>query len=164
MWMLFHIAARNLTRGWRRSLAVIGSIVIWLAGCLVLVGWSRGFAFQMAENAVRSDLATIAVQARGYQANPDPTRTLPAPPGDVLSLADGRAGVWAAPRLRAEDRDMPEEPGIEGVTSGYMQRGLHQFPRQGDRMPWRNTQCYVEDKKLVREAPVDDGVMEFSSG
>lgn len=68
------------------------------------------------------------------------------------------------PRLRAEDRDMPEEPWIEGFTSGYMQRGLHLFPRQGDHMPWRNTQCYAEDKKLFREAPVDDGVMEFSSG
>ncbi|NRA01604.1 MAG: ABC transporter permease [Myxococcales bacterium] len=141
--MLVHIAARNLSRGWRRSLAVVGSIVIGLAGCMILVGWSRGFAFQMADNAVRSDLATIAIQARGYQANPDPARTLPAPPDEVLALADGRAGVWAAPRLRAEGLvqsarnssrgaivgvDPAREPGVsviaEAIVAGsYLENG-----------------------------------------
>jgi cation diffusion facilitator CzcD-associated flavoprotein CzcO len=68
------------------------------------------------------------------------------------------------PRLRPSDRDMPERPWIEDFSSGYMQRAMHLMPRQGDRAPWLNTQRYSEDKKLFREDPVDDGVMQFERG
>jgi monooxygenase len=68
------------------------------------------------------------------------------------------------PRLRPSDRDMPERPWIEDFSSGYMLRAMHLMPRQGDRAPWLNTQRYSEDKKLFREDPVDDGVMQFERG
>ena len=35
-------------------------------------------------------------------------------------------------------------------------------PTQGDREPWVNTQDYKADRKLLGEAPVDDGVMTFA--
>lgn len=66
------------------------------------------------------------------------------------------------PRLRPSDRDMPARPWIEGFTPGYIQRMIHRLPKQGDRSPWLNPQRYSKDRKLFREAPVDDGVMQFT--
>jgi cation diffusion facilitator CzcD-associated flavoprotein CzcO len=68
-----------------------------------------------------------------------------------------------APRLRASDRDMPARPWIDNFSAGYMQRDMHRFPKQGDRDPWTNPQDYSRDKKMFRSAPVDDGVMSFTS-
>ena len=42
-----------------------------------------------------------------------------------------------------------------------MQRVMHLFPKQSDRAPWRNTQNYTEDKKMIRKAPLEDGVIRF---
>jgi monooxygenase len=66
------------------------------------------------------------------------------------------------PRLRPSDEDMPKRPWIDDFSAGYMQRAMHLMPRQGDRAPWLNTQSYAADKKLFRQGPVDDGVMNFS--
>lgn len=69
----------------------------------------------------------------------------------------------AMPRLRRSDRDMPERPWIDDFSAGYLQRMLPLLPRQGDRAPWVNTQRFSEDKKLMGEGPVDDGVMHFTT-
>lgn len=45
---------------------------------------------------------------------------------------------------------------VTEFNPGYMRRGLHLFPRQGDRSPWINTQDYLLDKKeLSRELGTD---------
>ena len=62
------------------------------------------------------------------------------------------------PRPREEDRDMPRRPWIDDFSSGYMQRSMHLFPKQGDRHPWRHAQDYAVDRKLTR-APIEDGVL-----
>ena len=66
------------------------------------------------------------------------------------------------PELRDKDRDMPALPWIDDFPAGYMQRSMHLLPRQGDRDPWRHTQNFDEDVRLVRKAPVDDDVLRFS--
>ena len=66
------------------------------------------------------------------------------------------------PRLRREDRDMPMRPWVEDFSSGYFQRMLPRMPKQGDREPWVNTQNYKQDKKALRNEPVNDGVMRFT--
>ncbi|MEZ5166569.1 MAG: hypothetical protein R2695_08750 [Acidimicrobiales bacterium] len=66
------------------------------------------------------------------------------------------------PRLRPSDHDMPRRPYIDDFSAGYMQRMMPMLPKQGDRAPWLNTQRYSEDKKLFREGPLDDGVMQFT--
>ncbi len=65
------------------------------------------------------------------------------------------------PRLREGDAAMPARPWIDQFTSGYMQRMMHRFPKQGDREPWINPQSYRRDKKMLRESPIDDGVLVF---
>ncbi len=67
------------------------------------------------------------------------------------------------PRVSEADKDMPLHRMIEDFSPGYMERGMHLFPKQGDRDPWRNTQNYTLDKQTIRNAPIDDGTLEFSN-
>jgi cation diffusion facilitator CzcD-associated flavoprotein CzcO len=69
----------------------------------------------------------------------------------------------ATPRLRDEDRDMALRPWIDDFSAGYMQRVMHLFPKQGDRDPWRNTQNYLQDRKLLPNATFEDGALAFSN-
>lgn len=65
------------------------------------------------------------------------------------------------PVLREEDKAMTPRPFIDDFSAGYMQRMMHQFPKQGDREPWLNTQDYRKDRKLLRKGTLDDGVLRF---
>lgn len=65
----------------------------------------------------------------------------------------------ATPRLRSSDSEMTPRPWIDDFSAGYIQRMIPFLPKQGDRAPWLNTQVFSEDKKLIGEAPIDDGVM-----
>ena len=67
------------------------------------------------------------------------------------------------PRLREEDRDMELRPWIVDFLPGYMARSMHLFPKQGDRNPWRNTQNYLQDRKMVFRDPLEDGALTFSN-
>ena len=55
------------------------------------------------------------------------------------------------------------QPWIVGFAPGYIARAMHRFPKQGDRDPWRNTQNYLQDRKMVRRGVVEDGVLTFSN-
>jgi len=46
-------------------------------------------------------------------------------------------------------------------SSGYVQRSVHLFPKQGSRTPWKLHQNYPRDIMLLRFGRVDDGVMVF---
>jgi cation diffusion facilitator CzcD-associated flavoprotein CzcO len=69
----------------------------------------------------------------------------------------------ATARLRPSDRSMVARPLLDHLTSGYVQRAAERFPKQGDREPWINPQDYAKDRKMFRSAPVDDGVMQFTT-
>ncbi len=81
----------------------------------------------------------------------------------ILKHMDEARYRLCTPRLRSEDRDMPARKWITEFSSGYMQRVMHMFPKQGDKAPWLNTQNYSEDKKLLATREVDDGVLQFSN-
>ena len=51
-----------------------------------------------------------------------------------------------------------------GLTSGYVQRGVDQFPKQGTKAPWLMRQNYVRDLLTMRYGAIDDGSMVFSKG
>jgi hypothetical protein len=65
----------------------------------------------------------------------------------------------ATPELN--DPSVHEEPFLD-FTSGYVQRALHLFPKQGNKEPWKLRQNYPRDIKTLRFDPVDDGAMVFS--
>ena len=68
-----------------------------------------------------------------------------------------------APVLGEGERDMGIQPWIVGFAPGYIARAMHRFPKQGDRDPWRNTQNYLQDRKMVRRGILEDGALTFSN-
>lgn len=62
------------------------------------------------------------------------------------------------PQLR--DPTVRAEQWID-FTSGYVQRSIHKFPKQGSKDPWRLHQNYLLDRFLLGYGKVDDGTMEF---
>jgi len=62
---------------------------------------------------------------------------------------------------RVSDPSITPEPWID-FSSGYVQRSIHMFPKQGSRSPWRLYQNYALDTLSLGFLPVEDGAMEFS--
>lgn len=48
------------------------------------------------------------------------------------------------------------------LASGYVQRSLDQFPRQGAEPPWRLRQNYTRDIVTLRLGEIDNGVLRFT--
>jgi len=63
---------------------------------------------------------------------------------------------------RRNDPAIQEEPWLD-FTSGYVQRSMHKFPKQGSKRPWRLHQNYLLDTLTLGYGRVNDGTMEFSS-
>ncbi len=64
----------------------------------------------------------------------------------------------ATPRL--DDPNIETTPWLD-FTSGYVQRAMERFPRQGKSAPWRLYQNYARDLAMIRFASVEDGVIEL---
>jgi len=67
------------------------------------------------------------------------------------------------------DRVMPtlNDPTLEAVpfidfSSGYIQRSIHKFPKQGSRSPWKLYQNYALDILTLRYGALEDGSLQFS--
>jgi cation diffusion facilitator CzcD-associated flavoprotein CzcO len=59
------------------------------------------------------------------------------------------------------DASVEEEPFMD-FASGYVQRSLHQLPKQGSRAPWRLRQNYLRDVLTIRRGGIDDGTLRFA--
>ncbi len=57
---------------------------------------------------------------------------------------------------------MTEEPIID-FSSGYVQRSIDLFPKQGSRTPWRLHQNYARDIVLLRYGGIEDDALEFAA-
>jgi cation diffusion facilitator CzcD-associated flavoprotein CzcO len=64
------------------------------------------------------------------------------------------------PRLRG--RTIEEAPFLD-LTSGYVQRAIHMFPKQGTAVPWRLYQNYILDLLMLERGSVEDDAVEFSN-
>ena len=76
----------------------------------------------------------------------------------LINYMDRRGYVAGTPRL--QDPSVKPEPLID-FSSGYIQRAIDQFPRQGSKKPWKLYQNYVRDLLSLRFGSVDDGALEF---
>ena len=75
----------------------------------------------------------------------------------LLNHMEKHGYVRCTPRVRGE---IEPEPWID-FSSGYVQRSLHLFPKQGSKKPWKLHQNYARDIVSLGWGRVDDGVMEF---
>jgi cation diffusion facilitator CzcD-associated flavoprotein CzcO len=76
----------------------------------------------------------------------------------LLNHMDAHGYTQAVPR--PPRGDVETRPFLD-LTSGYVQRGLDLFPRQGAESPWRVHQNYIRDVAMIRRGDITDG-MEFS--
>ena len=78
----------------------------------------------------------------------------------LLNHMDEHGYDICTPRNR--DPAIQREPMID-FSSGYVQRSIHKFPKQGAKPPWRLHQNYARDILMLRLGTLDDGVMEFTT-
>ena len=81
----------------------------------------------------------------------------------LLQHMEDRGARMVMPTLRDSDADMEISPWVdpENFNPGYMMRGLHLLPRQGNREPWRHKQDYWTEKNELPAADLDDGTLVF---
>ena len=75
----------------------------------------------------------------------------------LLAHLDEHGQRYAVPR---PDPSVGERP-FTDFAAGYVQRALADFPKQGDRHPWRLRMNYLRDVVMLRRGPLDDDAMEF---
>ena len=63
---------------------------------------------------------------------------------------------------RQRDPDVELEPMLD-FTSGYIQRSIDAFPKQGPRAPWKAYQNYMRDVWTVTYGSIEDGALEFTT-
>ena len=60
-----------------------------------------------------------------------------------------------------DDKTAYGEDDLIDFTSGYVQRGLHLMPKQGNKAPWKNYQNYLKDIFAVRLFSIKDSNLNF---
>jgi hypothetical protein len=60
------------------------------------------------------------------------------------------------------DPSVGVQPWVD-FSSGYIQRSIDRFPKQGTKHPWKLYQNYALDILNLRFGRLDDGVLEFSN-
>ena len=75
----------------------------------------------------------------------------------LLNTMDKRGYAIATPRVKG---DMQAVPFLD-FSSGYVQRSIGKFPKQGSRAPWKLYQNYALDILSLRYGRIEDSEMEF---
>jgi len=78
----------------------------------------------------------------------------------LLAHMEAHGAKRVVPQLRPEDAGMPVLPWVDeqDFNPGYVNRGVHLLPKQGDRQPWRHTQDYWADCIELPDADLDEGL------
>ena len=89
-------------------------------------------------------------------------------PGKKLGVAvfcnNGAASVASILINHIFDRVCGNEPvPWLDFSSGYVQRAIGKFPKQGSKAPWKLHQNYALDLMTLRYSGLEDGVLEFSN-
>jgi cation diffusion facilitator CzcD-associated flavoprotein CzcO len=71
------------------------------------------------------------------------------------------SGMRQCTPVNHDDGFSPEP--LLGLSSGYVQRAVDKFPRQGEHDPWRVNQSYLRDYRLLKRSPLEDGSMAFTN-
>lgn len=79
----------------------------------------------------------------------------------LLRQMDAYDAVAATPVLPA-DANLPEDDVFSDFSSGYLERGKDLMPKNAPALPWRLNQDYRKDRVDMRQAPIDDGVLQFT--
>jgi cation diffusion facilitator CzcD-associated flavoprotein CzcO len=78
----------------------------------------------------------------------------------LINLMDKKGVDCCAP---INDQSAYGDDDLIDFTSGYVQRGLHLMPKQGNKAPWKNYQNYLKDIFAVRLFSIKDSNLNFYS-
>ncbi|HEX8880561.1 MAG TPA: NAD(P)/FAD-dependent oxidoreductase [Candidatus Acidoferrum sp.] len=78
----------------------------------------------------------------------------------LLNLMQKKGMRQVTPRSRDE---RPAAPFVEGFSSGYIQRAVPYWPKQGSKAPWRVYQNYIRDILSLKFGRIQNGALEFSN-
>jgi cation diffusion facilitator CzcD-associated flavoprotein CzcO len=77
----------------------------------------------------------------------------------LMNLMDRRGHQVVVARDTENSRG--EETILGSLDAGYIKRAADRLPRQGTHGPWKSNQNYLEDVKVLRFEPIEDGYLEF---
>ncbi len=77
----------------------------------------------------------------------------------VINHVDRNGIRYAVPRN--DDPSVGEEPLID-FSSGYVQRAIQDFPKQGSKTPWKLHQNYIKDLLTLKYGTLEDSGMVFA--
>jgi hypothetical protein len=74
-----------------------------------------------------------------------------------------KGATTVTPTLRPEDQDMQLLPWVDAdnFNPGYVLRGLHLLPKQGDKPEWQHTQDYWIDKDVFPAIDLDEAILVY---
>ena len=78
----------------------------------------------------------------------------------ILNFMDRKGMRQVTPNRAGESAAAPF---VENFSSGYIQRALASWPKQGQNKPWRVNQNYFKDTFALKWSRVDDAGLEFSN-
>ncbi|MGH6787756.1 MAG: flavin-containing monooxygenase [Novosphingobium sp.] len=151
-----HLDADIIITATGLSLAVAGKIAVSIEG--EAVDWSERFYYK---GCMFSNVPNLAV-VFGYL---NASWTLRSDINaefvcKVLNHLDS-VGANVATAVLPADHGL-EEDDLFDFSSGYIQRGKHIMPKSAVALPWRLNQEYRFDRKALKTAPIDDGVLVFT--
>ena len=127
--MIWRLAWRGLWRNPRRTLLVIASVAVGIAGCFVTIAINSGMGAQMVETAIQTELGHVQIHVAGFEADPELRRTLPngasRSTGALQTIEHVRAwsrrirgqGLVNSPRASVGVRVVAVEPAREAQVS-----------------------------------------------
>lgn len=62
---------------------------------------------------------------------------------------------------QADETELLEDTVMGSLSSGYIARAVDVMPKQGKHAPWRVTNNYLEDRKILKHANFEDGILKF---
>ena len=151
-----HIGADIIITATGLRIAVMGKIAVSLDG--VPVNFAEHFYYR---NCMFSNLPNFAALF-GYL---NAAWTLRVDiVADFLCRLIGQMDAWG---VNIVTPVLPEDHGLVAVdafglfNSNYIQRANHLAPKSSTTAPWQLGMDYREDRRALRDAPIDDGVLKF---
>ncbi|MBC7185284.1 MAG: NAD(P)/FAD-dependent oxidoreductase, partial [Marinobacter sp.] len=77
----------------------------------------------------------------------------------LMNLMDKRG--YRTVVARDTENSRGDDTILGSLDAGYINRAADRLPRQGTHGPWKSTQNYLEDVKILRFEPIEDGYLEF---
>ena len=62
---------------------------------------------------------------------------------------------------QGDQTELLEDTVMGSLSSGYIARAVDVMPKQGKHAPWRVTNNYLEDRKILKHASFEDGILKF---